>query len=69
MNINFTVHGYCSLQSSSESVSGPFGVRFEFLLKCWMRDWVPELLERFHSSWITELTSTSPCLVPVLFLL
>jgi len=37
-------------------------------LKRWMRDWVRELLGRFHNSWIADLSSTSLCLVPVLFL-
>ena len=65
MNSKFTVHRYHSLQSAA--VLGPLGVLFEFHLKRWMHDLIPELLKRFHSSWILNLTFTSFCLVLVPF--
>jgi len=48
-----TVHAALFIAERSrcpESISDSFRVRFEFRLKRWMCDWVPNLLERFHSS-------------------
>ena len=50
----------------SESISGPFRVRFEFRLKHWIRSWVSEMLEECHSFWVTKIAYTSSCLEQLL---
>ena len=52
--------------SVPESVSSPFGVRFEFLLKHWIHSWLSEIMEEFHSVWATEPASTGLWLEPLL---
>ena len=52
----------------SKAISYPFGVRFTFRLKRWMRDWVLDILKKVRGNWTTDLTFTSFCLVLVLFL-
>jgi len=48
-----------AFSDSPEPVSNLFRVRFEFRLKRWIRSWVPEILEEFHSLWATDPASTS----------
>ena len=51
--------GSNSYNSNSDSISGSFVDRFEFHLKCWMCDWVPEILRKAHDNWIADSTFTS----------